>query len=211
MYLKATRVLFMPKATCRSRMLVGCTSFHHHTKKVCLEVDLNYRHKDFQSFALTNWATQTKRIHAIEYSCCWSCVMYLKAILQWYHLYLKATQPSKCPFLRDIPIQTLRRIYYVKGSHACALRAEQATRALHSRRVTVTNASVTTICTGYKNARKETCFAYVVDWYKTFLTFCTRKNIFVADLAWWYVMYLKATPIKTYVKGWHYCNLSKKF
>ena len=32
---------------------------------------------------------------------------------------------------------TLRRIYYVKGSHACALRAEQATRASHSRRVTV--------------------------------------------------------------------------
>ena len=126
--------------------------------------------------------------------------MYFKTTLQWYHLYLKATQPSKCFFLRDIPIQTLRRIYYVKGSHACALRAEQATRALHSRRVTVTNASVTTICTGYKNARKETCFAYVVDWYKTFLTFCTRKNILVADLAWWYVMYLKATPIKTYVR-----------
>ena len=43
-----------------------CMCFTSCTKK-CFEVDLNHWHKDFQSFALTNWATKTTSLLSLHW------------------------------------------------------------------------------------------------------------------------------------------------
>ena len=79
---------------CLSNLLVLCFLFHFHFQirsrlrvlwTLCLEVDSNHSHKDFQSFALTSWATWTPFLKSV----------FFKEYALPYHL------TSKSPLLKE--------------------------------------------------------------------------------------------------------------